>query len=108
MTKTGHTPGPWTTGDLLTNQGQVAIMAGDDRVALVDAPEAHGVKPANRWKMESETRSANAHLIAAAPDLLEEMRIAVAVLERGETPDLNDMRAAIALAEGRASLPTET
>lgn len=60
-----HTPGPWqaTTGHL------VRVMAGADSVA--------GIHKIGRFTGGHDPREtiANAHLIAAAPDLLEALKI---------------------------------
>lgn len=82
-----HTPGPWT------------ILAEDYRVY---AEDDYPVALASSHR-ESEQRLANAHLIAAAPDLLEacELMLTVAGLDREAPHAVNVMRAAIAKARGQ-------
>jgi hypothetical protein len=76
----GHTPGPWA---VLTD-----IRTDRDRNGYVDGPEY--ISGYNIIATDSEVVScegilsdgeANAHLIAAAPDLLDQLRAAVIQLE---------------------------
>lgn len=91
MSNTKHTPGPWEVAvygmspetveklrecgieptRILTNDGQVPIMAGagedKDRIALVDCQTVY--KRGQGHKAECEVRDANARLIAAAPTM---------------------------------------
>lgn len=57
---------------MLTNEGQVALMAGDGddrkRIALIDC-QTH-FKRGQGYKTECAERDANANLFSAAPDLL--------------------------------------
>ena len=88
----GHTPGPWrfmtdTTGEYL---------------AVFATPQG-GTKVICPVKIADE---ANAHLIAAAPELLDALRALVQVYEKvggplAVDPKVADARAAIAKAEGR-------
>lgn len=55
-----HTPGPWTIGQSLTNDGGKPIMA-EERIAVVD-------------DYQTPEGEANARLIESAPDLLAELR----------------------------------
>ena len=112
-----HTPGPWEYNKfsqsaedleamakfgikptmLLTNEGQAIVMAGDDRVALVDCHTPY--KRGQGYKTECEIREANARLIAAAPDLLAAFHYLIAhVPALGNVPEI---RAAIDKAEGK-------
>lgn len=89
---TKHTPGPW---ELLPGVAEHEIKSQDgDYIAYVVG---------HSWgAISSEQGDANARLIAAAPDLLEELR----AIERFNTPLpcglLEQARAAIAKAEGAA------
>lgn len=58
----GHTPGPWC----LCDRGDYADFDGDSRVILGDGMRVAVVQTDGRPETE-----ANAHLIAAAPDLLQ-------------------------------------
>lgn len=69
---------------MLTNEGQVAIMAGDTRIALVDCQTPF--KRGNGYRSECETRDAAATLIASAPALVE----ALEDLLRGYVRTIND------------------
>jgi hypothetical protein len=55
-----HSRGPWHVGKSRTNQGQIPVVTGVDRVALIDD--------------NSDEAMANAHLVAAAPDLYEALK----------------------------------
>lgn len=66
-----HTPGPWA----LTEDG-LGIKAGFNFVSVMT----------NRWKGESK---ANAHLIAAAPELLEALKFAYELLQHAQEGNLN-------------------
>jgi hypothetical protein len=97
MTDT-HTPGPWTASD--ERRGIFEIIHDGDLLAQV-----WRVRHAGDGDLPAE---ANARLIAAAPELLEACREALALISefelealdgRDEVPDL--LRAAIAKAEGR-------
>lgn len=101
--RTTHTPGPWAV---------------NPAVARVDAFVSNGAVPIcqmlwpTAWRTEAET-DANARLVAAAPDLLQELKIArryIAiqrndlgeVLNDDAVTDLERIDAAIAKAEGRS------
>lgn len=123
-----HTPGPWwfreyamsaedraflkeRTGKeamrMLTNAGGVVIMSGDpegdcERVCEVDIQTRH--KRGKGSETPCPVRDANAHLIAAAPDMLAALKGLVAD-QHGHAPGCGcpwcAARAAIARAEGR-------
>jgi hypothetical protein len=81
---TDHTPGPWIIDEQY-------IVADDDKVIC-------------QWGSYSE--EANAHLIAAAPDMLIVLKYAQIILKNrdqdfNETKVLNAIKAVIAQAEGR-------
>ena len=85
-----HTPGPWKLEhDWREQPGAIIILSADNQIV------------ADAWAPRIE-RVANARLIAAAPELLEALKSAVARLDWHEGPDDNaDLRAIIAKAEGR-------
>lgn len=96
MSAATHTPGPWSLdhGEDV-ERGHVGISA-----------KSHSLLAQVVWKMEDDSRTpraeANAHLIAAAPDLL----AALMALKRagGIWPDLVTMvDAALAKAQGGAA-----
>jgi len=92
-----HTPGPWA-------------MDEDKYGEEIDVyPLKDGPPPMGRWaeictvkdyESQDEMR-ANARLIAAAPDLLEALKLACELLEYGGF-DMEKFHAAIAKAEGRS------
>ena len=67
MSETKHTPGPWSVG-VTSDGGEIDIIAADGWFVSV-ACDSVG---------EGDTE-ANAHLIAAAPDMLEALELAVAI-----------------------------
>lgn len=102
-----HTPGPWTAYDNAAYG--TAIMAGSATGQYVASVQKY-------VGLSLETYQANARLIAAAPDMLEALKLYDAVMTEawGEFDALPDeysarrrcwtaIRAAIAQAEGRAS-----
>ncbi len=108
---TQHTPGPWTIADDLDRIECIGIYGGTQLVAEIRDPET--IKLDERAVEEAMMRS-NAHLIAAAPELLEALRLAqnkIAYLSTklGKRCPLdlspvntdNAVRNAIAKAEGR-------
>jgi hypothetical protein len=77
-----HTPGPWTvlppesgTDDYLRVRG--TRLGGRYKIANVLSAVPLGANP-----IEAEEASANARLIAAAPELLEALRAAQELIER--------------------------
>ena len=88
-----HTPGPWNIGTPPPNGEQT--VGTDQGLMVAVATTGAGVKT-----------KANAHLIAAAPDLLEALKDCVAVMDRELAglkviqPELSAARAAIAKATG--------
>ena len=66
-----HTPGPWRVGQLVQNDGSMAIMA-EERVALAD-------------DFETPEGEANARLIAAAPALLSALEHIGSILDTDPT-----------------------
>jgi hypothetical protein len=97
VTVAEHTPGPWVA----EFSEAVSVLDGErGRVCTINWLKgpygAFGRKP----DAEGE---ANARLIAAAPDLLAALKAVVAIADR-KTDEFDLARAAIAKAEGRASL----
>ena len=92
-TKKQHTPGPWHFED------DALYEIKDVKNGQILA-EVYAVNTVNAFDPEQE---ANAALIAAAPTMLGELRDAVAALERGDLPNVGDMKEAIEKAEGGAS-----
>jgi hypothetical protein len=86
--RTMGTPGPWqihstyTEHGLTMNDGAIVVMGADgERVCLVDY---QGDAPARkRYKAESAGRDANARLIAAAPELLEALKMFIHGVKEG-------------------------
>lgn len=101
MSAAKHTPGPWQVGPVFDNYGTLEVIIEHMTPAgnLVVAVALGGLAG----------QDANAHLMAAAPDLLEALRDLEAMAERYRPPG-NSMpdaqkkaRAAIAKAEGGAA-----
>jgi hypothetical protein len=100
-TTQAHTPGPWTLGPM--NGGQVSVRAsrtglgGEHFAATLATVEIYDEdEPADEGQWH-----ANARLIAAAPDLLEALRIAHDADSECDCPRDCYMAKAIAKAEGR-------
>lgn len=97
--ETRHTPGPWRiNGSLITSQAAMALQ-----VAIVYPPKV-GNAP-----RDIDERDANARLIAAAPDLLDALRLLLDGLQTYAPEFMHGLpkadyiraaRAAIAKAEG--------
>lgn len=97
-----HTPGPWKIdyADTIT----VREEAKNGRICSL-----YMLMPGNYGRRSPREVEANARLIAAAPDLLDACKEFVRKVESGEarsTRSYQQMKAAIAKAEGRA-LPSE-
>lgn len=91
-----HTPGPWQFYELPNHQGSDGL--GYIRTVPEDGLEiAHHGDIGRSWS----ENVANAHLIAAAPDLLESLRALLEAIGGEESTDVwcVDARAAIAKAE---------
>lgn len=101
-TPTSHTPGPWGVID----------NGGDVRPEAIYAPKAGGYIVATTWAIVPEPqRKANAHLIAAAPELLASLeKLAGHVAHYAAMPhahseadkDFAEARRAIAKAKGQS------
>jgi hypothetical protein len=71
----GHTAGPWGVSDIhrkgfFGNKGEAVIIGPDLRIGSVDC--VIDFKAGQGYLAQCPERDANAHLIAAAPDLLAE------------------------------------
>lgn len=82
-----HTPGPWTYA------GTGGHIGSPDRLRVADV---------NSLEIDSDTRQANARLIAAAPDLLALAEAVAAHFGGTDAPLGAAARAAIAKAKGEA------
>lgn len=107
MSKSQHTPGPWRATDLDQHPG---IENHDESVSIVIFGYRKGLD-SNHYDdsgVRGKTRKeaiANAHLIAAAPDLLEALENVLSEIfiwesEHGLHPYAIKARAAIAKAKG--------
>lgn len=78
------TPGPWSVlpGDTLSGHRQVG--------AGVAGLPLHTVATAHAYDMPDPEATANAHLIAAAPDLLESLRAVMSWVENWDCPFKED------------------
>jgi hypothetical protein len=90
-----HTPGPWQRSGIRQKLGdEDCIRVGPDGFAIA-------FLPIGRRPQEQAGALADAHLIAASPDLLEALRDAVACLGGISSANVPEsVRAAIAKAEG--------
>lgn len=94
-----HTPGPWTIKFGLNVMGKDVRYPSQERLVANAGGHANNI-----WNEQvTAENEANAHLIAAAPDLLEALR---EMVDRFESCDddpeyVTRARAAIAKAEGR-------
>jgi ABC-type branched-subunit amino acid transport system substrate-binding protein len=87
---TQHTPGPWTT-DGSAHSGDLDVISPAGRITLIDC----------EFSDESEdVLTANARLIAAAPDLLAALMDVLDADGDLDAMDFNRYRAAIAKATG--------
>jgi hypothetical protein len=102
MSKQNHTPAPWAV-DINTNHAHEAeTIRGADNVRIAATYKIHEHR-ADRMGAYYETR-ANARLIAAAPELLEALKVAESELRyhaaTRNSEALNIVRAAINKATG--------
>jgi hypothetical protein len=85
-----HTPGPWTANKPTQSNGRAEVHAGPMLVAQ-----------AFNWLLDAEGDEqcwADARLIAAAPDLLEALKLALSIIGFGKEHDA--ISAAISKATG--------
>jgi len=110
-TRTQHTPGPWVLGtQSRTWMIAFAEGAGCRSLTVAKAMPLHGDK-GGREQGDFEVEKANARLIAAAPDLLQAAKCALADLEgfAFDTVDLeSDEPVALTVRELRAALAKAT
>jgi hypothetical protein len=113
MLELKHTPGNWRLAN--DAQGPCMVMhPALDGVAIASLTDAH--KPANGFvEIESvgaPERTANARLIAAAPDLLEAIKELLAVSHNANIPDSEHIRHApykmIVVLKARAAIAKAT
>lgn len=110
MTKVAHTPGPWSVGGISMDTGSISIRSNALRIVIADVTNAASFGDFLSGAMkrggggfeqsDARTQFANAHLIAAAPDLLAALIGVVAVADRA-TVEFDRARAAIARATGQ-------
>ena len=79
MSEAKFTPGPWKVSEaylqngLCNNDGCIAVLKGDDDYAHICAVSMQSPAPRRgAYKSVCAERDANAHLIAAGPELYEE------------------------------------
>ena len=92
-TSPGITPGPWYFG--------IGQVAGREHICVAQAANARNIiATTGYWPAEDEAEStANAQLIAAAPELLAALRALLAE-QLDNTPSIRQARAAVSLATG--------
>lgn len=98
MTKTSHTPGPWTAKWSKYREGVFIVQAGMPSNRVLAQFDGDGYGPDGQ-------SLADARLIAAAPCLLEALRFLADQAERTPGPTIagiHEARAAIARATGAA------
>ena len=105
-----HTPGPWIVDGESKNDHQAFIIEqdrGEERGPKICWTATRGYDTEQDRPAISAEDEANAHLIAAAPDLLVALKQCIPLIEAhanaalGEGLTLQVARAAIAKAEGR-------
>lgn len=97
--KTKHTPGPWTA--LQASITTVGVPGRGAVAQIRETPCARGLY------LTSEIAMANAHLIAAAPDLLAALELAQRIIfqtcaVKASSPEYGIICAAIAKAKGES------
>ena len=87
-----YTPGPWTVDE---SHIDGAINAGKRHVALANFYNCHD----EEVRVTRDQQKANAHLIAAAPEMLEALKKAVDALELADDSGTPGLRKIIAEAD---------
>lgn len=100
MTKAQHTQGPWKVGAITSKGNNIQIRAQKLNTEFEICPAVLG-----GWGTSVEENKYNAHLIAAAPDLLAALEQAITSMQdSGYSNDhvsVKSARAAIAKAKGQ-------
>ena len=88
-----HTPGPWTVEEYGDDDAPALVIHKDteSRVCFMATPGSHG---------DPATIEADARLIAAAPDLLKQLKLMVELFDGYQGMELRWAKDAIARAEG--------
>lgn len=99
--KTKHSKGPWKAhlnASFAVIPGHLVMTDGDVQHPVALLSEGYGIKG-------KPTQVANAHLIAAAPELLEHLRFALQFMRgiSGDSAQVQSIADAIAKAEGRGA-----
>ena len=102
-----HTPGPWIAGCFVSENSAcncTAILAPIymGSVASVSVDTGKNIREGGNDSPPLEEARANARLIAAAPELLENLKLAQIWLDCDGRFDMRGINAAIAKAEGRS------
>jgi hypothetical protein len=90
-----HTPGEWFASS--TSAGRTIFI--DCRLRGTTLQEIAAIGPTEKW----EQQAGNALLIAAAPDLLEQLVYLQDCIETGKEPAMSGPNAAIRKAQGKAA-----
>ena len=110
MSKIEHTPGPWAVEDPMGAEIGLSIVQDGlktyewEFIAMACQSTAGDERMGRQRFISPEEQEANAHLIAAAPDLLEACRLLIGADGEGMmfSDRVNKARHAIAKAEGRS------
>lgn len=111
MSDVKFTPGPWVAdirGGCLAvypesrEDDTPGLHADDDRNIHYSSKGSAYVENPGYWDMDDQAR-ANAHLIAAAPDLYEMLEIAVKDAEQGYSEWIDSAKAALSKARGETT-----
>jgi hypothetical protein len=108
-----HTPGPWEITGISQDTGSISVGQRDLRIVIADVTNAASFGDmiagamsrggGSLRQLDASTQFANAHLIAASPDLLTVARYCLAMVEDGAVPpDWDWVRGVIARATGEA------